>query len=129
MMRKLKTNKIYFPSSPSRWVGIADQKEALKLTITSGGGMGGSRWSRFIKPTEVKDGLNWYETIDGEEIKINGAYIVEVEKVTVIRADYISNNSNFGHNNKLCNITVYTNRYNDVELISEYKDKDKWLYR
>ena len=128
-IKRLKGNRIYFSSTPSRWVGISERIPVLKLTLTSGGGMGGSRWTRYIKPQKIEQGLGWYETVNGEEIMINGAYIVEVEKVDIITADYISNNSNLGHHNTLCTTVVYTDRNTDVQLISEYKDKDKWLYR
>lgn len=124
----LKADKIYFPKGTSEWVGITDPKPLLKLTITSGGGMGGSRWSRFIRPVEIQDGLNWVETVDGETIAINSSYIVEIRPVDLYIAEYTCTNSNFGLYNDLCEVAVYTGKDVEPILIAEYKELRKWTY-
>lgn len=129
-MKRLKGNKIYFPKGRSEWTGTTEQKQTLKLTITSGGGMGGSQWRRFVKPQVIKEGLNWLEQLNGTEICINANYIVEIEKVNVITADYICTNHNFNMYNELCTVKVYTTyELEDISFVSEYKLMDEWTYR
>ena len=124
----LRGNKIFFPRGTSEWVGISDPKPLLKLTITSGGGMGGSRWERFVVPQTIKEGLNWFTTVDGEEICINSNYIVEIRPVDLYIAEYICTNHNFGLYNDLCEIAVYTSKDVEPILIAEYKELRKWTY-
>ena len=129
-IKHLKGDKIYFPMGTSKWVDNQPTNErlVLEVTITAGGGMGGSRWTRLIKPQQVKDGLNWYETIDGEEIAINTNYIVEVKKFYLYTVDYLCTNSNFGLNNSLEQVKVLVPLDVEPVLVSQYKGMDEWTY-
>ena len=124
----LRGNKIYFPRGTSEWVGISDPEPLMKVTITAGGGMGGSRWERFVVPQTIKDGLNWFTTVDGEEICINSNYIVEIELVDLYVAEYICTNRNLNLNNELCEVAVYTKRGNEPVLIDKYKMMSDWTF-
>jgi len=127
-IKHLRKNEIYFPYGVSKWVGIKNKEDVMELTITAGGGMGGSKWARLIKSTEIKEGLNWYKTIDGDEIAINTNYIVEVKKYQLICAEFLCTNHNFSLNNDLCEIKVLAPLGVEPILISEYKDTDEWTY-
>lgn len=127
-IQHLRKNEIYFPYGTSEWIGIRHKEDVLELTITAGGGMGGSKWTRLIKPKEIKEGLDWYETIDGDEISINSNYIVEVKKYQLICAEFLCTNRNFGLDNDLCEIKVLASSGIEPKLISEYKDMSDWAY-
>ena len=130
IIKKLKGNKIYFPMGTSEWVGISDPIPMMRVTITAGGGMGGSRWERYIEPTSFTDGLNTVtDIITGEEFIINSNYIVEVHSYSLYHCEYTCTNSNFGMVNELCEFYVYTNNGEELVLVNQYKSMEDWTYR
>ena len=128
-MMQLKSNKIYFPRGDSEWVGISNPKQMMRVTITAGGGMGGSRWERYIEPTTITDGLNTVTDINtSEEFIINSAYIVEIHTYDLYTCKYLCTNHNFNMVNELCSFQIYTDTGADVVLMDKYESMDKWCY-
>lgn len=93
-------DKLYKPMSPSAWVSSeASYQPVLKLTMTCGGGLGGSRWEEFIKRIpfdEVCYGTFLVaETWDGKKLVLNKRYMVKAEMLTIASAVLRSENPNF----------------------------------
>jgi len=128
-IKKLKGNKIYFPRGTSEWVGHSTEK-ILRITITSGGGMGGSKWYRYIEPTQLQDmGLNVVKDINSKkEILVNSNNIVEAEAFDLITAKYTCTNPNFNLNNDLCTLKVLADDAEDIIFMHSYKSMEEWTY-
>jgi len=85
------------PKTPARWDGDPVFTPITRITMTCGGGMGGSRWYEYVKrmPHSDMTGLKTVLDVDGKEKTVNTAYVVEMEDFTLVNCFYISNNSNF----------------------------------
>lgn len=94
-IKTLKGNKIYLTKTPAN---IIDSKieNVLRIKMSCGGGIGGSKWYETVKPTDIiPNTLITVETIEGETKLINTNFIVEaVEKQLVIVTE-VHQNSNF----------------------------------
>ena len=116
-----KDGKVYFPQTHCEWVGKMTVKKVIIVTMTCGGGMGGSRWSEFLIADDIKDGLQTYTRIDGVKIKINSKYVVRVVyDMYMAKAKYIHYNKcfsdTFGKEQELCVLSDVK----DMKLCNEY---------
>lgn len=95
-IRYSKDGKVYFPNTPCEWLSKMTVTKVIVVTMTCGGGMGGSRWKEFLIDDDIKDGLHTYTRIDGVKIKINSKYVVRVVYgMYMAKVKYIHYNENF----------------------------------
>lgn len=89
-MKEIKSSvkSVYgLPFTPSKWIDEAKYQNVLVITTSYGSsGIGDQSRKEYVKPVkEIKPNtLMKFETIDDEEIIINTAFIVFVEKRTVV---------------------------------------------
>ena len=94
-------NTLYRPMSPSVWVSEAVSYQPItKLTMTCGGGLGGSRWEEFIKRIPIENiccggDFSVVESWDGKKFLLNKRYLVKGEQLTIASAVLRSTNPNF----------------------------------
>lgn len=110
MISKLNGKYVGFPCTPSRWTENPVYEKITVLTMTSGGGMGGSKWKEYvhrvnnIPPNTIQE----YTRLDGKKIKLNSSYLVKAEDFTLVKIGYETSNSNFyPENNGLGNNVPY----------------------
>lgn len=118
--------KVGVPRTPAHWISDTPTfEEFLEVRMTAGGGMGGSKWYEYIenKMPLPSNQLVEVTDINGHLKQINTAYMVTVEPVTVMYADYRSQNPYYPKG-------VYHVRWlvpgywkDNVKLINEF-DKD-----
>ena len=66
------------------------------MTITAGGGMGGSLWYEYVRPETIPaNTIAEFCDINGHEVSINTRYVVMVRKVTVVECATMCANHNF----------------------------------
>lgn len=95
-IHRLKTYTVGTPVSPAHWIGEPVYEDWLEVTVTAGGGMGGSKWHEYIHPQELpSNNIITVETIEGKTIQLNTAYIVKAEQVKVVFANYHIDNPNY----------------------------------
>ena len=75
--------------SPSEIVS-AEKCFAFELTMSCGGGMGGSRWEEYVRANTIDKfvgmvGIDKFDTILGDRILLNAGNIVEVRRVQIIK--------------------------------------------
>ena len=89
--------KMFLPNTPSKFVGKAKVIKVNKITMTCGGGIGGSSWSEYIVdfPDNVEQGLVKVTNYKGEKMTLNTRYVVKIadSQIVVIITD--SQNPNF----------------------------------
>ena len=88
------------PMTPGYWKSKEmTYMPITRLTMTSGGGLGGSRWNEYVKRVKLEDLTEGtrvvFETWDGEEKLINLNNVVEAEYYTIAYGVYHSDNSNY----------------------------------
>ena len=127
-IKTLKGNRIYLTKTPAN---IIDSKieNVLRIKMSCGGGIGGSKWYETVKPTDIiPNSLITVETIEGETKLINTNFIVEaVEKQLVIVTE-VHQNSNFKETMGK-KIDYYYLAPINVKIIinNKYFDKSRWL--
>lgn len=110
MISKLNGKYVGFPCTPSRWTGNPLYEKITVLTMTCGGGMGGSKWKEYVLRVKniPSNTTQEYTTLDGKKIKLNSAYLVKAEDFTLVKIGYETSNSNFyPENNVLGNAVPY----------------------
>lgn len=112
MIKKLEINElsevreketIGFPRSPGYWAGKEEYKKVTIITMTCGGGLGGSKWEEIVEYVSQTVLSNHMEkgkplsvtTYDGRKILINLNYMVKAENFTIVEKKFYSNNTNF----------------------------------
>ena len=104
--------------------------EMLKLTMTCGGGMGGSRWEEYIEEVTgdemMGDQNEWVRNYLGEEIMLNPRFVVKMEKVAVIKVvEDITGWKTYGSgpDGKQYLKTMYfeAKPFEDITLVDDYK--------
>lgn len=96
---KKESTVLALPMTPSRWTGKIEYHPITKITVSCGGGIGGSRWDEYVDRIELRDisteKMLIVNTINGEERLINPHYIVTAENLTMASAVIDSQNPNF----------------------------------
>lgn len=129
MVYKIKSgDSIYLPMAPAQWLDNSFKRVNCMLVLMScGGGMGGSSWYEFIKPTDFNDGLIEVEGIHGDKFFLNTDFIVKVSWCDFIMVDYYTTNPNFGEHSKTLEFVVdegmNINLSTDIELLDKYTIK------
>lgn len=84
------TFKIGKPCSPSATPEVIRRLPALKVTMSCGGGMGGSRWDEYIwEETNIPtDTIIKVTNILDEEISINTRFVVKSERVDILVVEH-----------------------------------------
>ena len=130
------------PFTPSK-IRDMSYTQALKITMSCGGGMGGSRWEEYvyIPDKAIKEGL--FKEIQQDkfirfydyknELKfINTKYIVKVEETNIAKLVVVNlGNSSYGSVGAIHNF-VYLIDDNEPNFIDEFSSNDKGaelLYR
>lgn len=87
-MGKYNNFEICAPCSPSSLISSKSEK-CLKISVTAGGGMGGSFWQEFgTTKDDVKNGgfITIKDVVTKKTKTINTAFIVKVEEVKVVKS-------------------------------------------
>ena len=132
MVRKLHGKTVYLPCTPSKWLSelLPSVESCLKLTITSGGGMGGSRWKRFVKPMGLdiipsNQLVKFIDIINGEDILINTSFIVEAKEMNFFTVSFHTDNEHMGVGDK--KLYFCTDKDNtNIMLSNKYKSLDTY---
>ena len=120
-IRTLKGNKIYLTKNPARIVN-SKIETVVRIKMSCGGGMGGSKWYETIKPTTIKPNtLIQVETIEGETKLINTNFIVEAVEKQLITITEIHQNHNAINYLYLAPMNV------EVEIMNKYRFTDEWV--
>lgn len=73
--------------SPAKLVDFKE-KAVIKVTMTCGGGVGGSKWYEYIDCYMADlaglSGLMWFENYLGDDVLLNSQYVVKAEPVVII---------------------------------------------
>lgn len=98
-IKELKTNKIGYPVTPSKWTKEPTYQKISKITISTGGGLGAYARTEYVEriygiPT-LK--LNTYTRIDGKQITLNLDYIISIEDFTLVTCEFITLNVVYGN--------------------------------
>ena len=90
------------PMTPGRWKkGSQESKDGMLITVTCGGGLGGSKWNEVIIDGQIpawpdeKGGLCTLTRINGQRFLLNPKYIVNGEFVSIVSAVFVNENSNY----------------------------------
>lgn len=95
-MKKLTKKYIGFECTPSRWITKEPSYEKVtQLTLSYGGGMGGTKETRYVKRVKeiIPNKMMTFIGLKGKEITINTNYIVKAENYTVVSAQHKTTNS------------------------------------
>ena len=96
---QLKDNLIYLPCTPSRWTGEPEYKKITRIRITTGGGIGGSKYSEYIEQTDdiESNKIQEFTRITGKKVKINTRYITDLEDFILVTVKLENENHNCYH--------------------------------
>ena len=95
-MNKLDHKNVGIPMTPGNWSSMPEYHKYLEVTMTCGGGMGGSKWKEYIEDQKLPSNqIIKVQDIGGKTFLINTAYVVKAELVTVVTAAYKSGNPNY----------------------------------
>ena len=74
--------------TPSEWAGEPEYTKITRISMTSGGGMGGRHWYEYVRrlPEIPSNSIISATRYDGKEIKINTSFIVQAEDFTLAKA-------------------------------------------
>lgn len=130
-MKQIKfTNRdtLGLPRTPSRWVGEPQYKPITSITMSCGGGMGGSKWHEYVERVEEipSNSIITLKRIGGhgtyaEDIKVNTSFIVSAEDLTLVTIHLDSDNPHFRRG--LFEYKVLVRDGHKVRL-SDYYDSD-----
>lgn len=98
-IKKLKDNTIYLPCTPSNWVSEPRYTQITRINLTSGGGMGGSRWTEYVTKTKsiIPNTIQRFTRINGKKVKLNTSYITDAEDFILVSVDFDNRNPNAYH--------------------------------
>ena len=81
--------KIYRSCNPSKFIRHEEMHGMLKVTMSCGGGMGGSRWEEYIRePFEGElegDSPVWVTNYLGEEVLLNPRFVVKATRLSITK--------------------------------------------
>ena len=127
--------RIYRTCSPSKLIEKYEMQGMLKLTMTCGGGMGGSRWEEYIEETTgdemMSDQNEWVRNYLGEEIMLNPRFVVKMERVSVIKVveditNWKTHHSGADGNQYLKTMYFEAKPFEKITLVDDYKyDENK----
>lgn len=135
MVDKLCGKYIGYPCTPSQWIAEPEYKKISVITMTCGGGMGGSKWYEYVERIPPHNKLNeiqTFTTIEGKEIRLNPQYMVKIEDFTMVTVWYETTNQLFcreGNRKSLLNKKFLIEDGQTVELIDDFADKAKRMNR
>ena len=113
------------PRTPARWMGAPKYTEILKLTVTCGGGMGGSRWPEYVRRIPMNalpsNEMFIFTDIDGRTKIINTRYIVMVEQYTLVECTYYSENPYYPKG--LCTVKYLVDDGQKVLLVPRFDNE------
>jgi len=116
--------KIYLPCSPSKWISKPEYKKITRINLTSGGGMGGSKWTEYVE--QIKElqpnTIQAFTRINGKQILLNTNYITDAEDFRLITVKFHNENPHCYH---LGDNTLHYIAEEDIigiELIDNYGD-------
>jgi hypothetical protein len=120
-----------YPVSPCTLIG-SDEKEISKVTISCGGGMGGSKWCEYgnFEHLESNQLCGFKDAITGERRTINTAFVVEVETGKLVKVDWDTTaHANYGASKPRCEKCIHTRYYfiptdDEYEIVNEYRQEE-----
>jgi len=113
--------RIYYPLTPCVWTSKPTRRQIMDLTISCGGGMGGSKWHEYVFDNQVYNGLHGYQNINGDTIILNSAYIVKAEYTLLVKVSYKHDNSNYPATRGTEQQLLVLSDSQVIKLIKEYK--------
>ena len=94
--RLLEDNVLSLPGSPAEWNGKPILRPITVITMTCGGGMGGSYWKEYVLQTKLKfpmgEMLYLIDATTGKEFTVNPRYVVKAENFILVEAHYSTTN-------------------------------------
>ena len=131
-MKKIPMNtsgKMGFPKTPSYWIGEPKYINAMEITITAGGGMGGSLWYEYVLPDIIPSNeIVEFCDINNKKILINTRYIVSVREVTVVEFSTMCSNQNFYKTPTVEKFRCQIPNGTKIMQTENYADKDLYVY-
>lgn len=124
------TFKIYKPCTPSEMPVVKSEKTALLVTMSCGGGIGGSRWNElieYIDLSKIPSNKMFVVTdaTNGEKFTINTKFVVKAHVKKVIEV-YHDHTEHTNYHNRVCK-KAFTTRWfvldpeTDYEIIDGYE--------
>lgn len=135
---KLNGKYIGFPCTPSKWTHEPEYKKISVITMSCGGGMGGSKWREYVERIPMNNPLNGIQTftpIEGNDIRLNPQYMVKITNLTLVTVRYETTNSNFSKiRDGIVDKIPLSKQFliedgQTVELIKDYADTAKRMNR
>ena len=113
-MKKNETYKIGRSCTPSEMPVVVDVKNIIVITMTCGGGMGGSRWEEYLDAVDVESipsnqMVTFTDAITGKKKTINTQYAVEVVEKQMLKV-YQDVTAHRNYHKVVCK-KAYTERY------------------
>lgn len=89
-MKKSDTYKIYKSVTPSERPIVVDVKDIIVVTMSCGGGMGGSKWKEYfdavgIESIPSEQMVTFTDAVTGKKERINTKFIVKVEEKQMLK--------------------------------------------
>ena len=120
--------KIYKTCSPSETPVVVEVKNVLLITMSCGGGIGGSIWKELVLDEDCKIPSNelhtFIDAITGKEKTLNTSFVVKIEPKQVLKVyDDITAHRNYGK--KVCE-KAWDERYIVLERGQKWECVDKY---
>ena len=125
---KKEVYKIHKTCSPSATPKVIDTKQVLLITMSCGGGMGGSRWEELVIDEDCKITSNtlqrFINAIDGTEYTLNTANMVKIvpKKLLVVYDDITAH---VNYTSKVCD-KAWNERYIVLDRDVEWECVEKY---
>ena len=128
-MKKNETYKIFSSCSPSEKPIVVDSKNIIVVTMTCGGGLGGSKWDEYFDALELETMpsnkiMVFTDAISGKKKAINTNYIVKIEEKQMLKV-YQDITEWKNHYKKVCN-KCYNERYLVIDRDMKWECSDEY---
>lgn len=122
------TYKIYKTCSPSETPVVTGVRNVLLITMSCGGGIGGSCWKELVLDEDAKIPSNELRTftdaISGKDITLNTSFVVKIEPKKMLKVyDDITAHRNYGK--KVCE-RAWVERYIVLDREQKWECVDKF---
>jgi len=89
-MKKNDTYKIYKSVTPSELPVVVDVKDIIVVTMSCGGGFGGSKWAEHFDAVDIESIpsekiMVFTDAVTGKKVPINTRFIVKVEEKQMLK--------------------------------------------
>ena len=127
-------DELGFSLGNCEWVGKAKYTDAVQVTMSCGGGWGGSMWYYGLLDTtldEIADAISdntklVKKTIRGTTVCINPRYIVQAKPCTLIERSFVTQHPNA--RGVMLHYYILTPQDHKVTFLNEYQSIDRFSY-